>query len=172
MKLKRIFTIMLIILCILSGVGMVVYLLGENDEAKLEHWIRSKALEIPHNRAEDFLSYVNLKHYGFKLNIQNKNISFNEKEKKKFLHVAKTYVQILKGSSLELSGLKIKFNDDGLADVTLNVHYRAGKGSEVYLREAILDVKMKIVAEKGTYKVTAFAVALTRNPVKAALQKK
>lgn len=156
----------IVIAVVLGYLALTVF--SDDEKDRLEKWLYAKAEEIPKNRAEDFLGYVDLEKYGFRMQIRSSKSSFAGKDRDKFITRSLRYAKILQGSKLDLHNIEIEFNDK-VAKVKMLVKYQAKEGSGSFVKQVVVDVEMKIVVEESGYKVAYFSAAPSRNPMGALL---
>jgi len=168
MKVKQLVTIAIAMLLVAVSSYLLLNYFSDDRKIKLENWLNLQAELIPGYEADNFLHYLDLNQYGFRLKIRNNQTNYAKNEQKSFLNAARLYGRMTKGSTLALSNIEIEITDD-IADVTMNVLYKAHPKGQSYLKQALLDLKLKIVIEENAYKIASMTINTAKNPIGAIL---
>lgn len=127
------------------------------EEDSVEAFVRKIARELPENRAEDYLDYVSLERYGFRLEFRRMKESFGREGRAAFIKSAEAYANMIQGSEIDVIRVEVELLDL-IARVDMTAHWKAGGAKRAPVRQALIDADVTLIRGEAGYKVTGLKV--------------
>lgn len=162
MKVKALVIIFSAAAVALLSIGLYWVLIGESEEDRLEAFIRQIAEEMPDKDGQDYLAYVDLDQYGFRLRLRGYRQSFGKDDEELFIKMADGYARSIRGSRISITSIEIEITD-ALAKVRMTSIWHHSREDSILPDGSMIDFTAQFVKSGESWKCSRLEGQPSRN---------
>ncbi len=132
---KKLITATIVVVAVLAAIPIYNWLSFDPDKQAIKELLEKLADGVGEHESEDYLQYVNLEEFGFRLEYWGSKYAYGKGDRSKFLKKAASWIPMLKGSTASLVKIDIE-KKNRTAEAKIVARWQKAKGARGMLDAA------------------------------------